>query len=79
MCPSVSSVKEEGALFRFPRSILVRLSSELLPSELEVGSQPTYVEIQSDIFMIICAITGGGGIRPKKPEGAKQLGFSAQR
>jgi hypothetical protein len=55
----VSSVKEEGALFHLPRSILVRLSSELLPSELEVGSQPTYVEIQSDIFMIICAITGG--------------------
>jgi hypothetical protein len=32
-----------------------------------------YVEIQSDI-MVIRAITGG--VRPKKPEGAKRLGFS---
>jgi hypothetical protein len=71
----VSSVKEEGALFHLPRLILVRLSSELLPSELEVGFQPTYVEIQSDIFMIIRAITGRG-IRPEKPEGAERVGFS---
>ena len=68
-------MREEGALFYFPSSILVRLSSELLPSELEVGFQLTYVELQSDIFMIIRAITGGG-IRPEKPEGAKRLGFS---
>ena len=32
-----------------------------------------YVEIELDT-VVICSITGG--IRPAKPEGAKQLGFS---